>query len=497
MSTQVVWFKKDLRIRDHRPLADAAQRGPVICLYVYEPHLYADPEFHTARLRFINTCLRELDERLRKRGGRLIRRVGHVPEVLDALLRAHAIDHLWSHQETGRYATYERDEAVRDWADRHNVPWTEHPQNGVVRGLNSRDGWADRWEERHARQIVDPPETLRTPDEVDAGQEFTSSDLDRDDPPKPEAQQGGVVRANEILDSFLEKRGKSYRSGMSSPVTAWDDCSRLSPHLTFGTLSMKQVYQRTSARQEELEKMKERGEQVDGDWMQSLSMFVGRLHWHCHFMQKLEDEPRIEFENLARSYDGLREDEFDEDDFRAWKQGVTGFPMIDACMRALHRSGWINFRMRAMLMSFSSYHLWQHWRRPGQWLARQFLDFEPGIHWPQVQMQSGTTGINSIRIYNPTKQVHDHDPDGDFIREYVPELQEVPGAYIAEPHKMTAADQEKAGCEIGTDYPEPIVDGKQAWKRANERIWEVKSSEQAKQEADEIYEKHGSRRGPG
>ncbi len=496
MSTQVVWFKKDLRIRDHRPLAEAVERGPVVCLYVYEPHLYEDPEFHSARLTFINTCLKELDEHLRERGGRLIRRVGRVPEVLDRLHRSHSIKHLWSHQETGRYATYERDKAVRDWTDRHQVPWTEYPQNGVVRGLNSRNGWADRWEQRHSQPMIDPPDQIQAPDDVKRGEELTPSDLDRDDPPKPEAQEGGVERANDILNSFLSERGASYRSGMSSPVTAWDDCSRLSPHLTFGTLSMKQVYQRTSDRQEELKQMKDQGQEVDGEWLQSLSMFVGRLHWHCHFMQKLEDEPRMEFENLARSYDGLREGSFDEGQFRAWKQGETGFPMVDACMRALHRSGWINFRMRAMLMSFSSYHLWQHWRRPGQWLARQFLDFEPGIHWPQVQMQSGTTGINSIRIYNPTKQVHDHDPDGEFIREYVPELQDVPGAYIAEPYKMTEADQRKAGCIIGTDYPEPIVDGKQAWKRANDRIWAVKDSEEAKREAEEIYEKHGSRRGP-
>jgi len=211
-------------------------------------------------------------------------------------------------------------------------------------------------------------------------------------------------------------------------------------------------------------------------------------------MQKLEDEPRIEFENLARAYDGLREDEFDEAKFEAWKCGETGFPMVDACMRALHRAGWINFRMRAMLVSFASYHLWLHWRPTGTWLAQQFLDFEPGIHWSQMQMQSGTTGINSIRIYNPTKQVRDHDPEGEFIRRYVPELRGVPGEYIAEPAEMPVDLQREVGCVIGEDYPRPIVDGKAAWKEANSRIWSVKNSEEARREADEIYERHGSRR---
>jgi deoxyribodipyrimidine photo-lyase len=163
---------------------------------------------------------------------------------------------------------------------------------------------------------------------------------------------------------------------------------------------------------------------------------MGRQHWHCHFMQKLEDEPRLEFENLHRAYDGMRPDIADPQRLAAWCAGQTGFPFIDACMRALHQHGWINFRMRAMLMSFASYHLWLPWRETGLHLARKFVDYEPGIHWSQVQMQSGTTGINTTRVYNPIKQAQDHDPNGNFVRHWLPRMRAVPQPWLFQPWLM-------------------------------------------------------------
>ena len=178
--------------------------------------------------------------------------------------------------------------------------------------------------------------------------------------------------------------------------------------------------------------------------------------------------------------------------------------MVDACMRALHRHSWINFRMRAMLMSFASNHLWLHWRPTAVYLAQHFLDFEPGIHFSQAQMQSGTTGINTVRIYSPAKQVIDHDPKGMFIRKFVPELANVPDIHLAEPHRMPLDVQLKSGCTIGKDYPMPIVDHKTAYKHARERIFAVRKSRSAADSAKKVLEKHGSRkktrgksRGPG
>ncbi len=154
-------------------------------------------------------------------------------------------------------------------------------------------------------------------------------------------------------------------------------------------------------------------------------------------MQKFETEPRIESTNLQLATRDLRPETPDPQTYTAWANGETGWPLVDACMRALDHQGWINFRMRAMLTSVASYQLWLHWRQPGLHLARRFVDYEPGIHWSQLQMQSGTTGINTLRIYNPVKQSPDQDPQGRFIRTWLPELAAV-SRYL-DPHALADA----------------------------------------------------------
>jgi deoxyribodipyrimidine photo-lyase len=301
--------------------------------------------------------------------------------------------------------------------------------------------------------------------------------------PCPYRQAGGRTAALSTLASFLNERGRDYRFQMSSPVTAFDACSRLSPHITWGTMSMREVAQATAKR---LATTRPLNDAASKNWRASLSSFAGRQHWHCHFMQKLEDEPRLEFENLHRAYDGVRPDIADADRLTAWSKGETGFPFIDACMRALDQHGWINFRMRAMLMSFASYHLWLPWRASGLHLARQFVDYEPGIHWSQVQMQSGTTGINTMRIYNPVKQGMDQDPTGAFVRAFVPELDAVPDAFIHEPWLWSGA--------ASLRYPPPIVDYASAAKAARETLYTLRNDRRHKQAAKAIAVKHGSRK---
>jgi deoxyribodipyrimidine photo-lyase len=490
----VVWFKRDLRTRDHLPLVHAAGSGePVICLYVYEPIVFQAETFDESHLQFINECLQELRADLAVRGTTLITRIGSVPEVLDQIHEAcGGIDALWSHQETGEMVTYQRDIAVAAWCRKRGVRWRELAHFGVERGPSERDGWARRWQEQMSTPVMPAPSQIQAPRmKIHSEGIVSHARLNMAPTTKTDVQAGGMSVAAEILDSFLCSRGVNYRSDMSSPVEGWSGCSRLSPYLAYGAVSVRQVHQQTAARQAELRADKSR----DPRWLKSLSSFQGRLRWHCHFIQKLEDQPSLEFENMCRAFDGLRDD-FDQARFDAWCAGMTGYPMVDACMRALHQHGWVNFRMRAMLVSFASYHLWLDWRPTSRYLAQHFLDYEPGIHYSQFQMQSGVTGINSVRIYSPAKQVRDQDPSGQFIRRYVPELAHVPDEYLPEPHLMPTDVQAKVGCRIGRDYPAPIVDHKTAVAQANSRVWERRGKTATKQEAAKVYERHGSRRRP-
>jgi deoxyribodipyrimidine photo-lyase len=225
-----------------------------------------------------------------------------------------------------------------------------------------------------------------------------------------------------------------------------------------------------------------------------MASFNKRLHWNGHFIQRLEIQPDLEFTNMSRAADGLRENDWNEAYFHAWCAGRTGYPMVDACMRYLREHRWINFRMRAMLVSFASYHLWLDWRRTAPFLATQFIDYEPGIHYSQFQMQSGTTGINSVRIYSPIKQAKDHDPEGVFIRKWVPELASVPMEHLVEPQRMTVGEQDRYGCRIGVDYPAPLVDHKTAVGQAKQRVYAARRKEGERDEAKAVLQRHGSRK---
>ncbi len=496
MPTQLVWFKRDLRLLDHKPLVQAAGRGPCLCVYVYEPELIHSPEYDGSHHVFINESLRELEIGLRARGGMLTLLHGRIPDVFADLHRVYPFEAIWAHEETGNKVTFARDLRLHEWCRSQGVAFHELPQNGVIRRLKNRDGWSGKWQQRMRGQPLPAPERIACVPDVKRGRSLDERDVGIEPSTKLGVQQGGESRALEVLRSFLHERGANYRKDMSSPVSGWDGCSRLSPYLAWGNISIRTVHRAAAERARELREQRKAGEKINGPWLSSLTSFQGRLRWHCHFMQKLEDEPRIEFENMNRAYDGLRENDFNEAYFDAWCSGQTGYPMVDACMRCLHQTGWINFRMRAMLASFAAYHLWLHWRRPAVFLARHFLDFEPGIHFSQFQMQSGVTGINTVRIYSPIKQVKDQDPTGVFIKRYCPELEGVPDEYLPEPHTMPPLVQQWAGCVIGKDYPSPIVDHKTAYQAARDRVYAFKRKPEVRAAAEKVYQKHGSRRRP-
>jgi len=486
---QVVWFKRDLRAEDHRPLLEASRQGAVLPLYVVEPAYWQQPDSSARQWQFCHESLLELRSALACLGQPLVVRVGAVEQVLERARRRFGIGGLWSHQETGNGWTYARDLRVAAWARQHAIVWHEIPQFGVSRGQLQRQGWARRWEERMAEAIAPAPLRLAPLAGLDPGTIPGSGELGLEPDPCPGRQLGGRPRGLALLESFLERRSLNYQSGLSSPNTAFASCSRLSPHLSWGTLSLREVVQRNRQRRQALTAV---------SWRRALQRFDERLHWHCHFIQKLESQPSLEFEELHPHTAGLRGGDSNASGERlaAWAAGRTGLPFVDACMRALIATGWLNFRMRAMLMSVASYQLWLPWRDSGLHLARLFVDYEPGIHWSQCQMQSGTTGINTIRIYNPIKQGLDHDPEGLFIRRWLPELAALPAVFLHQPWTLDGATQERLGWVLGDDYPRPIVDWAAAAAAARERLWSLRSQQGFAATADEIQRRHGSRRSP-
>ncbi len=315
----VVWFKRDLRVADHAPLASAAERGPVIPLYVAEPNLWAQPGASHRQYLFTRACVAELGADLAAHGAPLLVRVGEAVETLHDLHRRFGFTELWSHEETGNAWTFARDRAVAAWCRGHGVSWHEIPQTGVVRRLKSRDGWARQWDRQMARPMVPTPDRIATVD----GLEYRALPEPRELGLEPDGcitpQLGGRRAGLQVLDSFLTERGHSYRRAMSSPLDGATQCSRVSPYLAAGALSMREVAQESWQRQRDL-----RGDRSpDGQaWRQSLVSFSGRLHWHCHFMQKLESEPAMESRELHPSARGLRPRPGDAAYHAAWAKDV-------------------------------------------------------------------------------------------------------------------------------------------------------------------------------
>lgn len=481
-TTVIVWFKRDLRLRDHEPLQRAIATGhPVLLLAWLEPSIMEAPSYEIRHWRFVWQSIQDLNGQLQAHSNaRIYLLHQEVVPTLQLLSEALDIKGIFSHEETGIQRTYDRDKAVADFCRKNGIPWFESQSNGVIRGLRNRQKWKEDW----FKFIEAPPVQPDWP-------QFKAFELSDDllhrlqGPPLPTViqtkdpnfQPGGESAAYQYLQSFLQKRVYAYARSISKPEASRRGCSRISPYLTWGNLSIRQVYQAGKRAQAQSQKK------------QAYQAFLERLQWHCHFIQKFEMEERMEFENFNRGYDAMKK-EVNPAFVEAWKQGQTGYPLVDATMRCLQQTGYVNFRMRAMVVSFLTHLLWQPWQTGADYLASLFLDFEPGIHYPQWQMQAGITGINTVRIYNPVKQALDHDPEGVFIRKWVPELRDLPTPFVQEPWKMTALEQQMYGFQPGRHYPAPIIDQEERARFAREQMWQFKESLGVQREGWRILKKH-------
>lgn len=478
----IVWLKRDLRTHDHLPFHHAEKDlTPYLPIFIFEPSIINHPDTSLRHLQFQYHSLLEMQKKLQSSGIQVQIFYGEAAEVFSFLHQKFTIHKVFSYQESGIPITFERDKQLAKFFEEKGIEWIEFQRDGIIRGLKNRKNWDKKWTHTMESPIVINRFRMHEPIECDhpfyipEHLKKSWSEYSKD------FQPAGEDYAWKYLQSFVTERGRNYMKHISKPEESRLSCSRLSPYLSWGNISSRQVYQF----------VKEAMQRMRNPF--PFQNFITRLVWRCHFVQKFEMECRYETECINRGYEKL-EHTRNEDFIRAWEEGKTGYPLVDACMRCLHQTGWINFRMRAMLVSFFCHYLNQDWRWGVYHLARLFLDYEPGIHYPQFQMQAGTTGVNLVRIYNPIKQSMEHDPHGVFIKKWVPELRNVPEAYIHEPHKMPLFEQNLIGFTPGKDYPLPIVDPNLAPKTARDKIWGLRKDPEVIAENERILSTHVQRR---
>jgi deoxyribodipyrimidine photo-lyase len=465
-SQNIVWLKRDLRSQDHEPLFKAQQANiSYRIIYMFEPSLITHPDTSQRHLKFIYHSILSLNKKLAPFNREVEIFYGEALDIFEYLSKQCDLIKIFSYQESGTQETWNRDKKIAAFCNQKSILWKEYQRDGIIRGIKNRENWNDKWANTmHCAVIVNQYSTAEKPlFNPNAENPFKlphQFKMRLKEYPK-QFQPAGEENAWRYIKSFAKERGFDYQNHISKPYESRRSCSRLSPFLAWGNMSIKQVFQFVGTHPNGVKNSK------------AFSAMLTRLHWHCHFIQKFELECNYETSCINKGYELLAHKQNDQF-LTAWKKGMTGYPLIDACMRALETTGWLNFRMRAMLVSFLVFNLDQDWREGTYHLARLFLDYEPGIHFPQFQMQAGTTGIDKVRLYNPVKNSKEHDPRGIFIKKWIPELNNVPTEHIHEPWKMTTLEMAFYDIKIGVDYPYPLVELQQSSKIARNKIWEHK-----------------------
>jgi len=463
----------------------------MLFLYCFEPGLIELPEHSPRHWKFVYGSLDALDDHFRPMGGEVVRLGLYALDALKLLERFYNIRGVYAHQETGQEWTFRRDQAVLAWCRASGITYGEFRQDGVFRGLRNRVGWQEAWEKDMTLPQIHPEfqhaDWARTPKDLEThganlgnltlGEILEKLTGRKCDPGPAQLQPSGPRYAMKYFNSFLSDRSSLYLKHLARPALARKSCSRISPYLAYGNISVRQIYQASDYTASEPQQQR------------NLQQFLSRVWWRSHYIQKMESDYEIEFLPLNRGFIGMDRGQR-EDWLKLWKETQTGFPMVDATLRCLEATGYVNFRMRAMLTTFCAFPMWADFRPIATHLARLFLDYEPGIHFGQFQMQFGQTGYHTLRIFNPIQQAVKYDPEGVFVREWIPELKGLPDHLLYEPWKMTSMEQSFYGCRLGIDYPHPMFDYDKETRLAKERYWEYRMSEKVQAGLEAVWERH-------
>ena len=477
------WFKRDLRLLDNVPLQKSLDDNyPTLLFYLFEPILKKEKHYSKRHWTFVKESIFDINKGLNKYKTKI-----HCYELdsisfLKRVSENFKINKIFSHLETGIGITYQRDLEVSCFCEKNKIKWHEEIRNGVFRGRSNRNNWIKDWKNYMQQNIIDldcdKNDFYNISDKLIKTIEIIPNNNNK------VIQKGGTSEGLKYLKSFLKDRFKSYQTNISKPLDSRFSCSRLSPYFAWGNLSTRYVWQLA------------KNEVSRGKSKFHLNSFTSRLRWQAHFIQKFEMESEMEFRSVNRGYEKI-DKKINKKYLKAWEEGKTGYPLVDASMRCLINTGYINFRMRALLVSFLTHHLWQPWQAGVVHLAKHFLDFEPGIHYPQFQMQAGETGINMIRIYNPVKNSMEHDKDGEFMKKWVPELKNLPINLVHEPWKINNFEEKIYDFYIGKSYSDRVVDIKETYKSASKSLWTYRRDDIVKLESKRILIRHtNSNRNP-
>jgi deoxyribodipyrimidine photo-lyase len=476
----IVWLKRDLRLHDNEAIYNALNTGkPTLLLYSFEPLLLNDAHYSERHWNFIKQSIIDLNKELEPYNSKILAVQSDIIAAVNQLQAHYYISDIYSHQETGILVTFERDKNFKRYCKNNLINWHENINNGVQRGLQNRDNWTELVDNYYAIEPLKflPKNNQLISKEAIEGLEANFTVPDLNTPKDTVFQKGGRSTGLRYLKSFFEERYSNYMFNISKPSLARTSCSRISPYIAWGNLSVREVYHEAYHLKQTSKHKK------------ALEAFMSRLRWQTHFIQKFEMEHTMEEASVNRGFHKLKKS-ISQHYQEAWKKGQTGYPLVDACVRCLNETGYLNFRMRALVVSFFTHNLWQPWQEATTHLSQMFLDFEPGIHFPQLQMQAGETGINMLRIYNPVKNSLEHDPDATFIKKWVPELEPLDTPFAHQPYLMTEMEQQFYNFQLDKDYPSPIVDLETSRKKAGDTLWELRKDKTVLKESQRILKKH-------